>query len=512
MQKKKVIIIGGGLAGLASACYLSKNDYDVTLLEKNEHVGGRANIFESNGFRFDMGPSWYLMPDIFEHFYSLMGENISDHFTLQQLSPSYRIYFKDEKDSQGNPLVTDLYSDVEKVKSLFEHLEHGSAKKLEDYLEKSKYGYEIAKKEFMYKNYNSIFDFLTPRIAIEGAKLNIFSQMHSYVKKFFHSPIIQKIIEYQLVFLGSSPYNTPALYNIMNHIDFNMGVFYPKNGIYEIPKSLERIAKKYGTHIRTNSPVKKIIIDDASGYATKVELESGEKIEADIIISNADMHHTETALLDEKYQSYKESYWKKKTMAPSAFMLYLGINKKLPSLLHHTLIFSKDWEKNFEQIFDTPEFPTDPSIYICAASKTDPTVAPEGMENVFVLVPIASGLKYSDAELDAYKNKIISTIAHEINEPELNNHIVFSRTFCVNDFYQMYNAYKGTALGLAHTLRQTALFRPNNYSKKVKNLYYAGAGTNPGIGMPICLISAELVYKRIEGITTSSPLDSFNKK
>ena len=225
MEKKKVIVIGAGIAGLGTAGYLSKSGYDVTILEKNENVGGRANIFESNGFRFDMGPSWYLMPDIFEHYFSIMGEKISDHFALTKLSPSYRIFFKDEKDANDRPLIVDMFSDLTKDLGTFEKIEKGSADKLTEYLDKSKYSYEIAKNEFMYKNYNSIFDFLTPRVAIEGSRLKVFSQMHSYVKKFFSSSIIQKIIEYQLVFLGSSPYNTPALYNIMNHIDFNMGVF-----------------------------------------------------------------------------------------------------------------------------------------------------------------------------------------------------------------------------------------------------------------------------------------------
>lgn len=508
MESKKIVIIGGGVAGLASACYLSKKGHQVTLLEKNEHTGGRANVFEKDGFRFDMGPSWYLMPDIFEHFYSIMGEKIEDHLTLTKLSPSYRIYFKDEMDEHGKTLALDLYSDVEKVKATFERFEKGSGKKLDEYLKYSKYGYEIAKSEFMYKNYNSIFDFLTPRIAIDGTKLHVFSKMHSYVKKFFKSHILQKIIEYQLVFLGSSPYNTPALYNIMNHIDFNMGVYYPKGGIYEIPKSLEKIARKHGTNIRTNSPVSKILVDEKNSKVKGVELESGEILDADIVVSNADMHHTETHLLPTKYQQYKEAYWDKKVMAPSAFILYLGLNKKIPELLHHTLMFSKDWETNFKQIFDMPEFPTDPSLYICAPSKTDSTVAPEGMENIFILVPIASGLEYTENDLEVYKEKILDSIARELNIEGLKESIVFSRTFCVKDFYAMYNAYKGTALGLAHTLTQTALFRPNNYSKKVKNLYYAGAGTNPGIGVPICLISAELVFKRIEGISNAHPLTS----
>lgn len=498
MNKEKVVIVGGGIGGLATACLFAKKGYDVELLEKNERVGGRANLFTAQGFTFDMGPSWYLMPDVFEHFFRLLDEKIEDHVDLKKLSPSYRIFFKDEQK------VLDLHSDVSKDGDMFESLEPGAKEQLKRYLDLSKMQYEIAVQGFMYKNYDSIFDFLNKRVLTEGRKLSVFSKMQKYVSRFFSSEILQKIMQYQLVFLGSSPYNTPALYNIMSHIDFNMGVYYPQGGIYKIIEALVHIAEKNGARIRNASPVKRIIIEGTK--AIGVELQSGEIVSADIVISNADMEHTEMKLLPSHAQSYTRSYWDRRVMAPSAFIMYLGLTDTVPSLTHHNLIFSKNWKHNFDQIFDQPTWPDDPSLYVCCPSKTDPSVAPPGKENLFVLVPIASGLGTEADSLEKYKKKILQTMEQEMNIPRLEDRIEYCRVYSVTDFMKDYNAFKGTALGLAHTLGQTATFRPNNKSKKVQNLYYVGAGTNPGIGMPICLISAELAYKRVRNIRTAEPL------
>lgn len=503
---QKVIIIGAGIAGLSSACYLAKAGYDVTVVEKNEHPGGRANFFEAEGYRFDMGPSWYLMPDIFEDFFRLMDERIEDHLTLEKLSPSYRIFFKEQVETKQPAQVIDVYSEQEKYETLFEQIEPGSVAKLRTYLSESKIKYTVSKEEFLYKNYDSVIDFFTWQTLTQGFRLNIFSKMHTYVASFFQSPILQKILEYQLVFLGSSPYNTPALYSLMSHIDFEMGVFYPREGIMGIPRAFEKIAQKNGATFRYQTPVNKIIIDN--GKVTGVELNDGTILAADIVVSNADIHHTETALLEETHRTYDKDYWKDKTMAPSAFILYLGVKGKIDSLTHHNLIFSEDWRENFRQIFDDPMLPTDPSLYVCCPTKSDPMLAPENCENLFVLVPIPAGIDPSAEELEDYRQKIIQTLSSEMSIPDLESRIEYSRLFCLDDFKSLYNSYQGTALGLAHTLTQTALFRPNNYSKKVAGLYYAGAGTNPGIGMPICLISGEIVYKRIKGIKSGAPLKS----
>jgi phytoene desaturase len=488
----KAIIIGGGMGGLGSACLLAKKGYDVELFEKNSQLGGVASTFSAEGFTFDMGPSWYLMPDVFESFFALLGEKVSDYLDLVKLGPSYRIFFKD-LDKEHNKV--DLYSDLAKDIPTLEAIEPGCGEKLKAYLEQSKLQYEIAIKDFMYRNNDTVFDFFNKETIAAGPKLHVWSKMNQYVEKYFTTDEMQKIMEYQLVFLGSSPFDTPALYNIMSHIDFNMGVYYPKGGIHEIPKALTRMAEKNGAKFHTNAPVEKIMTEN--GKAVGVRLASGQVHKADLVLCNANVHHAEQKLLDKHERQFSESYWESRTLAPSAFILYLGVKGKIPTLTHHNLIFAKDWRQGFGEIFDNPQWPTDPSIYICMPSTTDPTVAPEGYENLFVLVPMAPGLTATESELQAYAEKTLQTLEAVADIPNLRERIVYQRIFWAKDFIENYNNFKGTALGLAHTMRQTAILRPSNVSKKVKNLYFTGANTNPGIGMPICLISAELAYKRI---------------
>ena len=502
MNQKKVIIIGGGIGGLATACLLGKKGYAVTLLEKNPAVGGRASLYEADGFIFDMGPSWYMMPDIFEHFFELMGEDIKDYLTLKRLSPSYRVFLKSEKKHY------DFYSDLEATIATFESIEPGSGKKLRAYMKKTEYQYKIARGEFMFKNYDSIFDFITWRVATEGMRLPLFSKVASIINSKFKSEILRKVMQYQTVLLGTSPGDAPGIYSMMNYIDFVEGVWYPEGGIYKIVEALEKIARKHGVIIRTEAPAESIIVTD--GIATGVRLSSGEELFADIVISNADIVFTDQHLLDEPYREHTAEYWDTRLMAPSAFILYLGVDGLLPNLEHHNLVFSKNWNENFQQIFDQPAWPTDPSLYVCVPSKTDPTVAPAGKENLFVLVPIAAGLSHDDASLEKYMDFVITEMEENMAIPDLRKRIIYKRIYAVNDFVKDYNSFKGSALGLAHSLGQTAIFRPNNINKKVKNLYYVGAGTNPGIGMPICLISAELAYKRIEGIKDPAPLETLD--
>ena len=498
-MKKKVIIIGSGIGGLGSAALLAKSGYEVTVIEKNKTLGGRANIFEAEGYTFDMGPSWYLMPDVFEHYFKLLDEDISKHLDLVKLSPSYRVFFSNDKEFP----VVDIHSDLEKDLPLFEQLEPGVTPKIRAYLKRSGEQYEMAKETFMYRNLGFSLDFLKWKIIKKGIELNPFQTMQSYLNKWFKSERLKKILEYTLVFLGSDPSKTPAMYNIMNAIDFNMGVYYPKGGIYEIVKALVTINKKYETQFITNAPVSKIIIKDKK--AVGVQLENGQIIEADIVISNADMWFTETKLLETHQQTYPEPYWEKAVLSPSAFIMYLGLDRELKILSHHNLRFGKDWKQNFKELFDTPQLPEDPSYYICKPTETDPDLSPKGTDNLFVLVPIPPGLTLSEENMQNYRQKILNLVKVDLNLPDFEDYIVYERSYWSDDFHRDYNAYKGTALGLAHTLKQT-LKRPLNYSKKVKNLYYVGAGTSPGIGMPICLISAELVYKRIQNIKTAQPL------
>jgi phytoene desaturase len=501
---KKVVIIGGGIGGLGAAALLSKRGYNVTLLEKNKNIGGRANIFTAEGYTFDMGPSWYLMPDIFEHFYELMEEDINDHLKLVKLGPSYKVFFPGDTEYP----VVDIYSDLGKDLPTFEKFEPGVTPKIKKYLEISGKQYATAKKSFMYRNYNSIADFFKWELIKEGRHMNPLQTMERYVNKWFSDDRVKKILEYTLVFLGSEPKKTPALYNIMNFIDFHYGVYYPKGGIYTIIESLKKMNDTHGTTIMTEAGVSEIIIENKT--ATGVLLDNGDVIHADYVISNADLHFTETKLITEKkHQTYPEKYWDKAVMGPSAFIMYIGLDRLVPNLIHHNLRFAQNWKANFKDLFDKPALPNDPSYYVCKPTHTDTNIAPEGKDILFVLVPIAAGMDITNAMKKSYRDKVIAMMKSDLDLPDLEESIVYERSYWGDDFGRDYNAYKGTALGMAHTLKQT-LLRPGNKSKKVKNLLYVGAGTNPGIGMPVCLISAELAYKRIENITHPNPLIDLN--
>lgn len=495
MHKKSIGIIGWWFGWLATAILLAKDGHKVHVYEKNTTLGGRANIFEVDGFRFDMGPSWYLMPDVFEKFFADIGEDVHQWLDLKKLGPSYRIRFDAHHEKNS---VVDIYAEPEKVAETLEQLEPGVKQKFFDYLAKSAYQYKIGMK-FVYKNYDRIRDFFTRETMIEWSKLRVFTNLFNYVKRFFKSDKVQKIIQYTLVFLGTSPYQAPALYNIMSHVDFAMGVFYPQGGIYEITKALVAIGKKYGVVYHTDVSATSIVVHN--GVATSFVDQHHTEHTHDIIVCNADMAWAETHLLDTQWQTYPARYRQTKTFAPSAFILYLWINKKIPELTHHNLIFSQDWQQNFAEIFDYKTLPWDPSLYICKPSHTDPSVAPAGKENLFVLVPIANDMHISDDTAAVYSHKIIDLI-EKTCAIQLRDDIIVQRVFHGKDFAQMYNAWHGTALGLAHTLRQTAIFRPNNISKKVQNLFYVWHNTNPWIGMPMVLISAQLVHERIKHYLT----------
>ncbi len=486
---QKVVVIGGGIGGLSTAIYLARAGYEVSLYEKNDHVGGRASLLEEDGYRFDMWPSRYLMPDVFERFYEQVEEDITQHLQLTKLDPSYRIFFTPQN------RIVDIAADLERDLETFEKIEKGVSKPFKEYLCRASYQYTIAMKKFVYRNYDSVLDFFSWDTFIDGIRLNVFQKMASYVKRFFKSAEMQKIVSYPLLFLGTSPYDALAIYALMSHVDFAQGVWYPKGGLYEIIRSLQSIAEKNGVKIYVNSPVTRIVTED--GRTTGIELADGKTAEADIVVSNADMHFTETVLLEKHEQTYPESYRKKKVLAPSAYILYLGVAGKLPMLTHHNLIFTEDWKKNFAEIFKTKEMPTDPSLYICKPSESDDTVAPAGHENMFVLVPCPPGVELSQWQEDAYTEKILAMISQVCHIPDLQDRIRYQKLFHIKHFQERYNAYKGTALGLAHTFMQTSAFRPNNYSKKVKGLYYTWAYTNPWIGTQMALISWELTAQRV---------------
>ncbi len=479
---------------------LAKKGYRVTLLEKNEQLGGRASRLSVDGFTFDMGPTWYLMPDVFDHFFRLLGTLAAKELSLVQLQPSDRIYFK------GSGKTVELFADRVRDRETFERLEPGAGAAFISYLDRSKEQYEIAKRSFLYRNYDHVWDFLNRQTLVDGTRLSVFRRMHGYVSSFFRTPEAQKLMEYQLVFLGSSPYQAPALYNLMSHVDYDLGVFYPMGGIYEVVRAIERLARASGVEVRTQAPVERILVE--RGRAVGVRLESGEELTADAVVSNADPRWTDEQLLPAGSRDRSAGYWRRRTLAPSAFILFLGVKKKFEGLRHHSLLFTEDWKKNFMEIFERPAWPEDPSLYVCAPSVTDPSVAPPGHENLFVLVPIAPGLADHAEAREAYAQKILRMMEEHMGFAGLRENLVLQRSFCVSDFASRYHADRGTALGLAHTLAQTAVFRPNNISKRVGGLYYVGAGTNPGIGMPVCLVSAELAYKRIVGDRSIGPLET----
>jgi phytoene desaturase len=394
------------------------------------------------------------------------------------------------------------------MKELFDSIESGAGDKLIQHLDEGKYQFDIAEREFMYKNYNSIFDFFNWRLLRDGSKLPILKSMDKIISSRFRSPVLQKILAYQTVLLGTSPKECPGIYSLMNHIDIDQAIWYPEGGLSAITDSLVRLFEQHGGTLRTAAPAQRIVLDEGVHRATGVELESGEFLPADYVISNADLTFTDEVLLG-KAAERDQKYWESKRMSPSGFILYLGVDGEIDTLTHHNLYFIKDWDKGNREVFHGDILPEHPSYYVCCSSKSDKTIAPPGKENLFVLVPVAPGLTVDAATQNAFEDQVLDHMESTLNIPNFRVRIEHKRRYTFENFTEDYNAYKGNALsGMSHTLRQTAVFRPNNIHQTYRNVLFAGAGTNPGIGVPTSLISAEMVYKRIEGITDSSPLDA----
>ncbi|MFC4248913.1 phytoene desaturase family protein [Natribaculum luteum] len=480
-----IVVIGSGVGGLSTACYLADAGADVHVIEKNEQLGGRASTLEAEGFRFDMGPSWYLMPDVFERFFGDFDRTPSDYYELTHLDPHYRIFFKDGDE-------VDVTADLERTKRIFESYEEGAGEALERYLSKSRENYEVGMKHFVYEDRERLRDYLDLDVARQARGLSLLGSMQDHVENYFEHPKLQQIMQYTLVFLGGSPKNTPALYNLMSHVDFNLGVWYPEGGLGGVIDGIADLGRELGVTYETNRPA--TAIKGREG-AFKIETPDG-PLTADLVVSNADYAHTEQDLLSPERRGYDADYWESRTYAPSAFLLYLGVSGDVPELAHHTLVLPTDWEEHFDQIFEDPQWPDDPAYYCCVPSETDDTVAPAGHSNLFVLVPIAPGLEDTPERRSRYRDQILEDVA-EHTGTDLRDRIVFEESFCVEDFADRYNSFKGTALGMAHTLRQTALFRPPHRSKEVDGLYFAGSYTTPGIGVPMCLISGELTAEKV---------------
>ncbi|TKX61101.1 phytoene desaturase [Halorubrum sp. ASP1] len=478
---ESVVVIGGGFGGLSTACYLADAGADVTLLEKNEQLGGRASRLEVDGFRFDMGPSWYLMPDVFERFFGHFGRSPDEFYELERLDPHYRVFWKD-----GDKV--DVLPDREKNKEIFESYEPGAGEAFDEYLAESERTYEIGMEHFVYEDRPRLRDYVDTDVMRYSWGLSLLGKMQGHVEDYFDHPKLQQLMQYTLVFLGGSPTNTPALYNLMSHVDYNMGVYYPDGGIGAVVDGIVELADDLSVEFVTDAEVTGI---EGRYGAFAVDTEGGERYLADRVVSDADYAHTEQELLPEHKRQYTEEYWESRTYAPSAFLLYLGVEGDVPDLEHHTLVLPTDWDEHFAQIFDDPEWPDDPAYYLCVPSKTDDTVAPEGHSNLFALVPIAPGLADTPEIRNRYRDLVIDDIA-ENTGTDLRGRVVVEETFSVDDFADRYNSYAGSALGLAHTLTQTSLLRPSHVSDAVDGLYFTGSTTTPGIGVPMCLISGGL--------------------
>ncbi len=486
MENKKVVVIGAGVSGLATAALLAKDGYQVTVLEKNSFLGGRASYFIKKGYFFDKGPSWYMMPEVFDNFFSLFGKKTTDFYQLRRLNIHHKVFFSPKE-------TYEISDDLEKNIKMFEKLEKGAGKKLKAYLKESQFIYENSMKDLVMLDYCSIFPLLKPKLIYYLLRFNLFKNLHSHVRKYFTNKSLQKILEFTTVFLGGSPYNTPAFYSLVAHADFNLGIFYPIGGIHQVIKALLKLCQDYKVEILGNHQVSKVIVRNQKIKEVKVGKKS---FFGEIFICSMDYRNFEVNLLPKDYQTYDKDFWDKKTLSPSAFIIYLGINKKLQNVEHHNLYFDQSWESHFENVYQKKDWPENPSYYVHIPSKTDSGVAPKNSETLMFLVPVAPGLKDDQTIREEFSQKILTHFETLIGE-KITPYIEVKRIYAHRDFINEYNSFMGSAFGLAHTLDQTAIFRPKNKSKKLTNLYYVGQYTNPGVGVPICLLSSQIVRNLI---------------
>jgi phytoene desaturase len=483
---RKAIVIGSGFSGMATASFLAKDGWHVTVLEKHDQPGGRARKLEVEGFTFDMGPSWYWMPDVFERYFNQFGKKVSDYYELKRLDPSYRVYYKDT--------LLDIPADFNALKQLFENIEPGSGVQLEKFMDEAAYKYKVGIEKLVFKPGQSVTEFIDTDLLSGIFKLDVFTSISNHVKKHFKNPLLRELMEFPVLFLGALPQKTPALYSLMNYADVKLGTWYPDGGMYKIVEGMYRLACDLGVKFHFNAPVSELLVKNntISGVKTNQEV-----FTADVIVSGADYHHTEMDLLPHASRSYSETYWQERVMAPSCFLYYIGINKKLTDITHHTLFFDSDFSRHGHEIYTDPKWPSDPLFYVSATSVTDPSGAPAGHENLFFLIPIAAGLNQdTEALRDDYFNRILDRYEQRIGQA-IRPHIIYKKSYSVSDFRKDYHAFKGNAYGLANTLLQTAILKPSCKSKKIRNLYFTGQLTVPGPGVPPSLISGEVVAKEV---------------
>ena len=478
-EKKTISIIGSGFSALAASCYLAQSGHRVEVFEKNASVGGRARQLKSNGFTFDMGPSWYWMPDVFDRFFADFNKKTTDYYELIKLSPAYRVYF-------GINEFISIADNLTEIVETFEAIEKGSGAVLKDFMDEAQSNYDIAIKDLVYRPGVSPLELVT----VETAKKvgQFFSNISKDVRKKFKNERLIQILEFPVLFLGAKPSDTPSFYSFMNYADFGLGTWHPKTGMFDVVRAMEILARELGVVFHTSSNIEKIIVENKTAKALVV---NGKTVASDLILSGADYHHTET-LLDEEHRAYSEKYWNSRVFAPSSLLFYIGFDKKIANISHHALFFDTDFYQHAKDIYDEPQWPKEPLFYANFPSLTDKTAAPEGMESAFFLVPLAPGIVDTEELREQYFDKIIDRF-ESLTQQSVKNSIVFKQSFCKNDFVKEYNSYKGNAYGMANTLLQTAFLRPKLKSKKVKNLYFTGQLTVPGPGVPPALISGKLV-------------------
>ncbi|MCB0760590.1 MAG: phytoene desaturase [Flavobacteriales bacterium] len=479
-MKPNAIVIGSGFSGLSAATHLASQGVKVTVVERNDQPGGRARIWKQDGFTFDMGPSWYWMPDVFDRYFEAFGKSTSDYYELKRLDPSYRVFTADD--------VLDIPASYDELKALFEAREPGAARQLDKFLDEARTKYDIGMRDLVEKPGHSLFEFTDLRTISSAFKLQIFKSFRKHVYAHFKDEVIRSIMEFPVLFLGATPQKTPALYSLMNYADIQLGTWYPMGGMHRVVHAMHDLAREQGVEFQFNTEVKSIATRKRLTWG--IQTHSG-SLESDMIIGAADYHHLETLLDNPELKNYTESYWDKRTMAPSSLLFYLGVNRKIDGLEHHNLFFDAPFDPHADAIYQSPRWPDHPLFYVCAPSKTDDSVAPEGMENLFVLIPLAPGLADSQEMRQEYFNRVMARLEERIGTP-IRPHITVYRDFAMNDFVNDYHAYKGNAYGLANTLRQTAFLKPALRNKKLDNLWYAGQLTTPGPGVPPALISGKV--------------------
>jgi phytoene desaturase len=491
---KKAVIIGSGFSGLSAATFLAKYGWDVTVVEKHDMPGGRARKLTECGFTFDMGPSWYWMPDVFERYFDCFGKRRTDYYNLKRLDPSYRVFWHEGQ--------TEIPAEYSELKKLFESTEPGSGAKLDKYLKQAEFKYRVGINKLVHRPGQSWVEFLDWDLLKGILKLEVFSSIKKHVHGYFKNPRLRQLLEFPVLFLGALPKDTPALYSLMNFADMKGGTWYPENGMYSIVEAMFKVAEELGVKFKFNESVSAVNIaaNRASGITSEA-MEAEKKITkiylADAVIASADYHFVETKLLPPQSRSYSDAYWNKRVLAPACLLYYVGLKKKLKNITHHSLFFDVDFGKHGDEIYLSKQWPAEPLFYVSATSVSDVTVSPEGCENLFFLIPIAAGLTGdSETKRDEYFSMIISRFEKRIGEP-VADYIIYKRTFGPYDFVSEYNAFRGNAYGLANTLLQTAVLKPSCRSKKVKNLFYTGQLTVPGPGVPPSLISGEVVAKEV---------------